>query len=428
MTKPLWLALLVVASGVDFNARLKAIIPDDTWTPEAAPAAPPVTLAQHEAALRADKSHTNAFTVQSVVGPPTATRVLFVVPQFHRSPLLPITWSSLGEAIAGVQSNIDFTLTRLVRAHGVRCVGTEGTWLDTMARSTELDQVAGWLWDLERTRGHAASLLPGDDGGGADAEMAKVQTLITPYIQRHAQMLDGAGMALARLQLTAETASLSVLRFGLEDEKLNTRSLTLLHTMRPLEEELSLLQPDGEDDAEDALAAIWRDEWPRFKAEVGTPLQAAMKSLQARRTLLLRDGDDVEAAALGRFTTLAGGVVEEVLRLDSALAYEEYYSTLRTRKAVPRTALKAPSAQQKRRIRELQTRLKPLQAEYERVASTQREHAAVRRTLERLGATAVGRCALVMGANHVDGLVAAARKQGGDGVGILVVSPYPDNP
>lgn len=410
-----WALVLVVTLGaLDFDARLKPLIPDDTWHGEAGE--PPHTMGEHVAALKADPDVDNAYFVTDVVGKPDAKRVIFLIPQFHRSPLLPIAWSSLGEAIAAVQGNIDFTLTRLILAHGVRCVGTEGTWLPRMLRSTELDQVASWLFDLRRLR----EAVPAE--AGVTTEMEQIETLLTPALKRHAMMLDGPGIALARMRM--EHPDVEILRFGLEDEKLNTRALELLHRIRPIEEELALLEPDVEDEAEDGLSGIWRDEWPRFKTDVALPLQAALKTLQAKRTALLHDGEEDLAQPVGKFSALASSVTDEVLKLDEAFSYERYYEELRTTKSAPKTS-RPPTRKQRQRAKALHRTLGTLQGEYDRVANRERERAAVRRTLANLGAAPEGSCALVMGANHAEGLVDAVKSLGGSDVAVVVLTPFP---
>ncbi|MEW5850536.1 MAG: hypothetical protein AB2A00_17250 [Myxococcota bacterium] len=422
----LLLPLVALAGAPDaravLHARLRAILPDETWQPDNAPQARP-TLEGHVAALQADPDHDNAFFVEEVHGPATAERVVFLVPQFHRSPVLPITWSSLGEVISQVQGNIDFLVTRLVRAHGVRCVGTEGSVMERMLGNPELEQMGAWLTDLRALRETAVTTVAREQPAVAPA-LDTLLRLLTPYLRRQALMLDGVGLALARLEVQDATPE-GLTRFGLEDAALNARSLELLSRMRPLEEELALLTTPVEEDGEDALGRMWLEEYPAFHTDVVTPVRAALATLDGVRKLSLREGDEVTAQALGRAAGLARRITDELLRTEEVEGYHRYYQELAARRAEGRGPQKKPRtlkrSEQKRKAR-LEKELAALNARYEKTAGVEREAAAVSRTLQRVGAG--GACVMVMGANHREGLVRELTRQGGAQLGVVVVAPY----
>jgi hypothetical protein len=408
------------------DQRLGLVLPAHTWKTTGETLGPAPTAAQHAQALRQDPEHGTSFTVLSTHGPDDATRVLFLVPQFHRSPVVPLLWSSLGEAVAGIQENVDMVVTRLVLAHGVRCVGTEGSWADRLDRSDELDQVAGWAADLRAALEGARKVLTGDEATLA-ARLPDAADLLEPYLKRHALTLDGVGSALWRLR------GHGVSRFGTEDERLNRRSMSLLQRMRPLEEELALLEPEEQSAGEDALGGIFLSEYGKFRDDVALPLQETLAQLDRARLDRMREGDTQEAAALARWGALAKRVVEEVLRLDEVERTHAYYAEVAERARQPAVSAESKPAKrltraQRQRLREVKTRLSLLQGEYERVAGQEREKAAVKRVLGRLGAGPVATCVLVMGASHEAGLVRQVVAQGKGGVAVVVVQPYAEDP
>jgi len=355
--------------------------------------------------------HNQAFKVVETHGPLHARAVVVVVPQFHRSPLLPLLWNSIGEAIAGVQENVDIVTTRLVVAHGLRCVGTEGSWADVIVRSEEQLQLASAVAELQRS---AAAIRRLDATLGDRA--SGVVDVMLPYLRRQALTLDGVGSALWRLGRP------DVKRFGLEEQALNTRALDLLARMRALEEQLARLEPEGQADVEDAMAQTWRDEYPTFERDVVTPLLEGLAALDAARLAAVRDGVEADAAVLARFVKLARTLRDEVLRVADVTAYDAYYRDV-GRAVTPEKPRKPPTRAQRALAQKLRKRLVPLQATYERVAGPDREAAAVRRVLTHLGGGS-GVCLLVMGANHQQGVVDQLRKPANSNVGVVVVEPY----
>ncbi len=394
----------------DAASLVKALLPAETWT-GAAPAQLPATLQDHVKALKEDPLHGQAFKVVETHGPLLARAVVVVVPQFHRSPLLPLLWNSIGEAIAGVQENVDIVTTRLVVAHGLRCVGTEGSWAEVIVRSEEQLQLASAVAELQRS---AAAIRTLDATLGTRA--SGVVDVMLPYLRRQALTLDGVGSALWRLGRP------DVKRFGLEEQALNTRALDLLARMRALEEQLARLEPEGQADVEDAMAQTWRDEYPAFDRDVVTPLLEGLAALDTARLAAVRDGVEADAAVLGRFVKLARTLRDEVLRVEDVTAYDAYYRDV-GRAVTPEKPRKPPTRAQRAQAQKLKKRLVPLQATYERVAGPDREAAAVRRVLQHLG-TGSGLCLLVMGANHQQGVVDQLRKPANSHVGVVVVEPY----
>jgi hypothetical protein len=407
----LLLASTAWAAPPDTRARVMALLPETTW--EGQPLSPlPVTAAQHVAALKADEQHTQSYWVTGIHGNPDATHVVFLIPQFHRSPLLPLLWSSLGNAIAGVQQNIDYTLTRLIGAHGLSCVGTEGSWAPSIPRSEEQAALANAVAEMQAAVAPLGAL---DEALGKDAQ--GVVDLLMPYMKRQALTLDGVGSALWRLSPS------SVTRFGLEDEKLNQRALKLLARMRTLEEELARLTPDDQAPVEDAMADIWRTEHAAFASDVAGPLEEAFHRLNAARMGALREGVESDAQVVARFVKVARTLTDEVLRVDDVKGYADYYRDVGRPAEPDGKPRPKPTAVQLRRAQQVARKLAPLQAEYEKLAGEKREQAAASKVLSRVKLAAS--CALVFGANHEEGLLAALKKGAGNDVAVVVVQPFP---
>lgn len=380
--------------------------------------APGITASALAEALRDHPRHGRDIAVTAVVGPPDGTRVVVLVPQFHRSPVLPVLWSSLGEAVAGVQENVALITAELVTHHGFRCVGTEGSWADRLTRPEELEDLARGAGELSAQADELGRLMGTTDTPTHEAARDVVRVL-RPYLTRQLLTLDGVGVALAR------RAELDVWRLGLEDAALNRRALALLSQMRPLEESMARLEPATQDAGEDEMGRIWREEFPAFDRDVRQPLDAALATLDQARKRALRDKVDLEADAVGRFVRLARVLLDNTLRPQEVASYRDYYAEVAARPAdaAPATP-RALTAAQRRQKAQLESRLARLRARYEDVASRQREGVAVRRVLARMDALGTQRCVLVMGANHQDALVAQLQKQGRGKVSVVVVQPW----
>jgi hypothetical protein len=396
---------------------LGALLEEAPWAPEAPPLPAFATAAEHRAALVADPQHHERFWVSELVGEPTSRRVVFLIPQFHRSPLAPLGWTSLGGAIREVQGNIDALVTRLALAHGVRCVGTEGSWLTHIKVPDELAQPAHWAAELERRRPAAAAALV-LEGAARRPALDQVHRLLTRALKDRVALYDGAGAALFRLEGEAK-----VQRFGLEDEALNKRALALLGELQRIDAELAELDPGGPSAVQTAMGRMWLDEVNAYEDEVLGPLEAALQSLDEERLRLLALGVEGAAEDLGRFTALAKHVTKAVLRPDEVRGWTRHYRRVaRASDEPPPPPPLPPTPRARKRKAELDEKRAPLLQRYEAVSSEERERLAAAKVLARTGPG--GTCALIMGAAHKDTLKARLLELGGEGLAVLVVAPY----
>lgn len=391
---------------------------------DSAPLPPNANAVEHARALRADPLHEHHFVVREVAGAATANRVVFLIPQFHRNPLMPIGWTSLGTAIMEVQGNLDVLISRLTRVHGLRCIGSEGNWLNDMAYSPELRQAAQWHHELGQRQSQAMRhlqkepMLDSTDAIAGDLE--RISRILTTELRRHVQILDGAGIALSRPDTHRD-----VHRFGIEDPQLNQRALELLAQRREVDEALARHIPASQSAVADAMGVMWLDEISAYEEDVLVPLQDSIASADRLR-LHLRQAMALDAAeGLGRFVSLAKHVRTSVVQPEAVAQYTDYYREVST--AVPAdtredkpVTFSKPGSEALRD--QLQAQRDKLQAEYERVTFAQREAAAARILWERMGTK--NTCAVIMGAAHTEGLRKALLEVSGGNLGIITVTPY----
>lgn len=397
---------------------LAPLLPEPAWKHdgEALPAF--ATAAHHKRALEADPLHGERFWVEELVGDPASRRVVFLIPQFHRNPLVPIEWTSLGDAIVEVQRNIDALTTRLALAHGLRCVGTEGSWLKDIRLPDELRQPAQWAEDLERRRRIADAVLT-KEAPAKRTHTRRVERLLLDALRRRVALYDGVGAALHRLRGRAH-----VTRFGIEDEALNKRALSLLAELQRIDEALAELAPDAQSDVQTAMGEMWLAEIDAYEAEVLRPLDESLAALDAERLRLHGDGAELAAGDLGRFVVLAKHVLNAVVKPDPIRAYTSYYRRVADPAADAGAVVerRPPTAKERRLAETLRARRVTLQREYDAVSIDERERRAARKVVERTGPG--GACAVVMGAVHRDALERYLIEAGGGDLAVIVVAPY----
>ncbi len=397
---------------------LAPLLPADGWPGDGKALPAFATAAQHKRALERDPLHGERFWVEELAGAATSRRVVFLIPQFHRNPLVPIEWTSLGDAIITVQSNIDTLVTRLVRAHGLGCIGTEGSWLQKIELPDELRQPAQWAEDLKRRRRTADGVLV-REAPAQRRHSERVERLLLQSLEQRVALYDGVGVALYRLEQRAR-----VLRFGIEDEALNKNALLLLARLQRIDEALAELEPAGQSDVQSAMGQMWLDEIGAYEKGVLVPLEESLAALDQERLRLLSEGAEASAQDLGRFVVLAKHIAAAVVRSDEVRSYTSYYR--RVAKAPEDAGSAAPSRelspQERARQQRLKARRAPLQREYEALSIDERERRAARKVLARVGAGGV--CAVVMGAVHKDALKQQLLELAGEDLAVIVVAPY----
>ena len=379
---------------------------------------------EHAEALRADPLHGHHFIVREIAGSAQAKRVVFLIPQFHRNPLVPIAWTSLGTAIMEVQSNLDVLVSRLTRLHDLRCVGSEGSWLIDMRYPPELRQAAQWHHELVTRQSQALHHLGKEPILDSTVEIAgdldRISRILNDELRRHVRILDGAGIALSRSELGDD-----VHRFGIEDPQLNRKALQLLAERRRVDEALAKHLPTSQSAIADAVGAMWLDEISAYEKEVLVPLQQSIEHADRLR-LQLRQATALDAAeGLGRFVSLAKHVRNAVIQPDAIAQYTDYYREVSTASAdmthVEEQNAAPPIANDALRI-QLEAQRAKLQQEYEQVTFGKRESAAARILWERMGGKKT--CAVIMGAAHVEGLKNALLQVSNGHLGIVTITPY----
>jgi hypothetical protein len=388
---------------------------DSRWQrTEALPAFAPARV--HKAALEGDPLHKQAFWVEELAGDADSRRVVFLIPQFHRNPIVPLGWTSLGSAIMEVQSNIDTLVTRLSLAHGMRCIGTEGSWLKNIELPLELRQPAQWYADLERRQPAAKSALLREKKKDTD-RLERVTSLLHEELRRTVALFDGVGLALSRLEESR------VRRFGIEDEQLNRDALVLLAQLQRIDEALAELNPASQSAVQSAMGRMWLDEIEDYDKRVLTPLADDLARLDELRIQLRTAGADGAAEDLGRFVALAKLVAERVVRAAEVDGYTRYYKRVAAKTGDEPPPPPPPlTPKQEADKRELEAARGPLQKEYDAVSIDERERRAAQKVVQSLGAG--GTCAVVMGAVHSDALRDRLLEAGGGDLAVVVVAPY----
>jgi hypothetical protein len=398
---------------------LAPLLPEPRWTTGSS--LPAFTRAlDHKVALEADPLHRKAFWVEELAGDPSSRRVVFLIPQFHRNPIVPIEWTSLGSAIVHVQSNIDGLVTRLSRAHGMKCIGTEGSWNRDIGMPVELRQAAQWLTDLERARPTAWVALQREKKPGKE-HLDVIFAKLRAALRLRVALYDGVGVGLERIG-----PERSITRFGIEDAELNRASLVLLAKLQRIDERLAVLNPAAQSDIQSAMGRMWLDEIDAYEAEVLKPLRESIAALDEQRTRLRAAGADGPAEDLGRFVSLAKHVSTSVVKPDEIAGYTAYYRRVGTKTdagPTPQQKAERPlSLEEKRESAELKAARAPLQTEYEALSIDERERRAAHKVVQRLGP--VGSCAVVMGAVHKDALKQKLLEAGKGDLAVIVVAPY----
>lgn len=426
----LLLSVLVAAERVDTRALLDHWILDHAepavGSTANATASLPHSARAHLTALKQDPRHGSRWVVASAKGALDGAGTVIVVPQFHRSPVAPIVWSSLGQAIADVQDNIDALMSQLITHHGLRCVGTEGSWARRIERTDELDLVAGWGLELT-ARGDAVVAQLGDSDPDLAPAVRTLDHKLAPYLTRCLRMLDGVGMTQARLRALPSPLNPPLLRFGLEDKQLNQRAVQLAARSNEVYLRLAELLPEQQSAGQDAVGAMWIAEYPGFVSNTAQHLVQALDTLARARRDLHQDQAVDDARLLARYAGLAQEVTTRVLQLDAvAERYQHELAVIRRERAASAVpGERHLSRAEQRELKRLRTKADALDAQYEEITGRQREHQAVARTLAELRRAPNQICALVMGASHGEALVEELLRASAQGVGVLLVQPFP---
>ena len=386
---------------------------------------------EHIALLKSHPLHESAFFVKETVGNLDSKNVVFYVPQFHRNQVMPIVWTSLGDAIIDIQRNIDALLTQLINKHHTRCIGTEGSWQKRIDLPFELQQVANWSRDLKRNR-QALSQFEKNDKG-LHAELLKVEQALQRELKRFANIADGVGMAQSRVDPKKQKA---LTRFGVEKKELNQEGLRLLAELKVINDTLGRLAPEDRSVVADIMQEMWLLEIDDYEKEVLAPLRQGLKSLDQKRVYYRQQNAEAALEKMRRFLALAKHVSESVVKLSAVDAHTDYYrevQDLLDRGVNEHPADDAESsgakpfalsaAQQKEKARLLKER-ETLQARYQKITIEQRDAYAADATYRALNQNQT--CALVFGMAHKEGIIDAFEQlsKKDDDFALVVVEPY----
>lgn len=437
------LALVAIAAQAQLlevpPATITPLLPPAPAVSEVVPDGP-ITAPGRAERLKRHPLHGEHFWVRQVAGDPEATKVVVVVPQFHRSSTHPIAWSSLGQAIAEVQAHIESLMTTLLLTEGGRCVGTEGSAAPVIPGSHELKRLAWWRQDLAAAEARVREVLAGE-GREMDDELAALRLVMDAALKERAAILDGVGALQARLDeghvVVHEAGGNVTDRFGLEDRRLNAKAVALVRERDALYRRLALLETESVGEVQSALGQMWVDEYPLYREATITPLMGGLRTLDAEQKALRAQGADWPAQVLVRYTSLLRRIADDVIKVDDVEGTYAYYKEVADRAAdggsasssgaSPRKKRRLSRAQ-KRKKKRLARKLAKLDKRYEKITHAGRDRVAARRVLERVNAPEHDLCSLVFGQGHTDGLVAAllkeAKQDGLGPIGVIVVEPF----
>lgn len=409
--------------GVDPFLSIRPLLPESTLLPGKQISAN-ADAAAHRAALERSGLHAKSFWVVRVDGDAEARNVVFLIPQYHRNPTMPIAWTSLGKEIADVQTNIDALVTHLINTHRLHCIGTEGSSQYRIRRSPELQKLARWNRDLRGMADVALDML-GSDAATAKPLIDAMLAVLLPELRQTFLLLDGAGMAQGRLESPAQLR-----RFGLEEEAVNAQALKLLNDLKVVEDELAFLEPNSQPAANDALGKLWLNEIGVYDKEVLAPLRAVEPKFHALRKELTAAGIDDGAEALGRFIALSKLVIEEVIMPEEVRSATVHYVAVKRASRRRRSSTSLTADEQRRRAVLVAQRSR-INSAYSAVTHYKRDRIAAERVIEQLAlqpAEAPRTCAVVMGTGHEKDLstrlLALAKTKKLGPLAIIVVAPF----
>jgi hypothetical protein len=386
------------------TVSILSILPDGQWAAPGPPLNLDATAKMHVAQLKEDPFYGKTFEVSRIDGNPDAQEIIFLLPQYHRSPSFPVAWMSLGSAIADVQENIAMVIERLSRLHGLSCIGTEGNIEPHLPKSFELEQRAWWLHDLEVAQNDVHSAL-GVEVALVQDDMDVLTLVLHNAVKEQAALLDGVGTAQARI-----AADRTLFRFGLEDLALNRSAQQLARRLESVNRDLALLEPVSQSVVADALGEMWLAEIDLYEESTLRPMRDSLSALNDMQMLLRQDGDGILASSIGRYVALAKRIASVAIRADEIDAMTAHYRQVReVSEAVDggqahRVEEKRLSKTEARKKRRLEKRREQLGDEYEKITYFQREKRAVEKVFENWGKSGNKMCAIVMGAGHTDGL------------------------
>jgi len=377
-------------------------------------------------ALSQTKALRHFATIETHRVQPSTTKLIILVPQYHRSEDYPINWSSIGKKVAQVQNNIEDLILHLYYNYGISCWGVEGRSANTIRESPVLNMglsavrtLAIRFQNLHQEFKEENSLVL--------EESEKILALLSPFIVQHIQAADGVAMALIRIGSEGNSPGainqLQRLWYGIENKALNERAVQLLKDIRQTQKEILSSQTVPTDptsiEGQDFLRNIWFKEFPPFNKKVIKPISKKLKILQ-EILRQIRDGPEKKYRTLRHFIRNIQGVYALALSPRQIISEFDYYSNLDSPPpSTNNTGIPLSSTNKK----SLKTKLSELYEEYADITFTKREKRAIGTTLKKVDKAKNSTCVLVMGANHQSGLIEQLTKLDPNH-GFLVLDPY----
>jgi len=371
---------------------------------------------RHLEQLKSHPLHEKAFFVKERVGNLESKNVIFYVPQFHRNQVMPIVWTSLGDAIIDIQRNIDALLSQLIENHHTRCIATEGSWQKNIEMPFELQQVANWSRDLRRSKDALVAFEKDDTN--LHLQLENVENALQRELKRFANIADGVGMAQSRASAVAQKR---LRRFGVEKKELNQEGLRLLAELKVINDSLGRLAPEDRSVVADIMQEMWLLEIDDYEKEVLAPLRQGLKALDQKRVSYRQQNAEAALEKMRRFLALAKHVSESVVKLSAVDAHTDYYREIES--LLKRGVHEHPpnenkegtkpfvltEAQQKERARLLKAR-EALQARYQEITIEKRDAYAAEATYKALAE------------GIIDAFETLAKSD--DNFALIVVEPY----
>lgn len=386
----------------------------------------------------------------ALYGDPQSHKIIFIVPQVHNSPTIPLVWSSLGDDIAFVQNNIGIitsTLFNEMHLYQKPCLGIEGL-SDNAVLQMPIRYDADILQhDLVTQSRILLKTLryeyPRDEARWnlLEQELSNIQKIGAALVDKRLQMTDGSGISVAAYrekysQYTSkddkkiDTEVLTY--FGIENQQLLDETLRTWQAYSDLQQQIQQQQESSLSASDIAFSLLWEKEYPHYEQSVVLPWRDFLQSLAQIRQQSRRDGADDAETSTAKMISVLRAIDKYALQIDDVMAWQKHWQTL----AHPQPAAPSKTSEPKNPPPNEQKSTAPSTAAEDAkkrqelldkltwLGGTAREEAAVSRVLEKM--PALGSCILLMGQEHETGLVAAIGRlnvQKNNKIAAIVVSP-----
>lgn len=392
----------------------------------------------------------------ALYGDPQSHKIIFIVPQVHNSPTMPLVWSSLGDDIAFVQNNIGIITSTLfdeMHLYQKPCLGVEGL-SDNAVLQMPIRYDADILQhDLVTQSRILLKTLryeyPRDEARWylLEQELSKIQKIGAALVDKRLQMTDGSGISVAAYRekysqykskddKKIDTEILTY--FGIENQQLLDETLRTWQAYSDLQQNIQQQQESHLSASDVAFSLLWEKEYPDYEKSVVLPWRHFLQSLTQIRQQSSLDGADDAEKSTAKMISVLRAIDKYALQIDDVMAWQKHWQTLanlppavdktsQNKNPQPSDQKSAAQPTTKKDAQEAAARAKKLQELLDKLTwlgGTAREEAAIARVLDKM--PAVGSCIVLMGQEHETGLVAAIERinvQKNNTIAAIVVSP-----